>query len=466
MPCSALCDRLPCDERCTEVFRCGHQCPSICGEVCPTDCCQQCGMKMDEKPDMLEMKTYSEIDLDESPIIALSCGHFFTVETLDGHIDLKEVYEQDAETGHYIGLRENAQLAVNIPQCPFCKTPIRQFDTQRYNRLINKAVIDEMTKRFIVSSQQELHELEIKLENLRKDIEASRDMVVPRATIPTEPAAAWRVLEIMRYQLNYLTENRYTDAQRLEQQVTSFQKRTATKHQPASKLHQATLHALKKNHGLDNAFERLNLNSSAPATQQGGDERIKHGGHLLFLKVQCLILEDKFAVARLIRNDIAADIAMPDALGGLLVTQAGAYLNSCIISIESCKKDSLPKLAVETTLYYSRVAQLLTSSGLANDGDRKQVESHRENAKELLEQAATLCEQPFKGAKELAKAVECSLRLLGKEFYAEVTKEEIEAIKRAMVTGRGGIATHSGHWYKCVKGHPVSLSFLSSKVNH
>jgi hypothetical protein len=41
-------------------------------------------MKLDAEVDMLEFKKYSEIDLDESPVVALACGHFFTVETLDG----------------------------------------------------------------------------------------------------------------------------------------------------------------------------------------------------------------------------------------------------------------------------------------------------------------------------------------------------------------------------------------------
>lgn len=52
--------------------------------------------------------------------------------------------------------------------------------------------------------------------------------------------------------------------------------------------------------------------------------------------------------------------------------------------------------------------------------------------------------------------------MLGREFYEEVTEEEIEAIKRAMLGGRGGIASHSGHWYNCVNGHPVSLHLLTS----
>jgi hypothetical protein len=45
--------------------------------------------------------------------------------------------------------------------------------------------------------------------------------------------------------------------------------------------------------------------------------------------------------------------------------------------------------------------------------------------------------------------------LIGREFYQEVTKEEVEAIKRAMLSGPRGMATHSGHWYKCENGHPV-----------
>jgi hypothetical protein len=35
------------------------------------------------------MKTYKEIDLGETPIAALGCGHFFTAETLDGHMGME-----------------------------------------------------------------------------------------------------------------------------------------------------------------------------------------------------------------------------------------------------------------------------------------------------------------------------------------------------------------------------------------
>ena len=41
-------------------------------------------MKLDAQVDMLEFRNYSEIDLSETPVVALACGHFFTTETLDG----------------------------------------------------------------------------------------------------------------------------------------------------------------------------------------------------------------------------------------------------------------------------------------------------------------------------------------------------------------------------------------------
>jgi hypothetical protein len=41
-------------------------------------------MKLDAQVDMIEFKVYEEIDLDETPVIALACGHFFTAQTLDG----------------------------------------------------------------------------------------------------------------------------------------------------------------------------------------------------------------------------------------------------------------------------------------------------------------------------------------------------------------------------------------------
>ncbi|KAJ5186321.1 hypothetical protein N7449_011085 [Penicillium cf. viridicatum] len=49
------------------------------------------------------------------------------------------------------------------------------------------------------------------------------------------------------------------------------------------------------------------------------------------------------------------------------------------------------------------------------------------------------------------------VRLYEGPRYETVTLEELQSIKTAMVSGRGGIATHSGHWYNCVNGHPFAI---------
>jgi hypothetical protein len=77
-------------------------------------------------------------------------------------------------------------------------------------------------------------------------------------------------------------------------------------------------------------------------------------------------------------------------------------------------------------------------------------------AKAMLEKATEMCAQGFENADKLLKAVEESVKLLRKEWYEDVTAEEIATIKAAMVSGPGGIDTHSGHWYNCMNGHPVS----------
>jgi hypothetical protein len=41
-------------------------------------------MQMDARVDLIELQDYKDIDPNEAPIVALACGHFFTIETLDG----------------------------------------------------------------------------------------------------------------------------------------------------------------------------------------------------------------------------------------------------------------------------------------------------------------------------------------------------------------------------------------------
>lgn len=159
MPCSAPCERFPCDERCDKKLSCGHTCPSVCGETCPpVEFCQICcteDRKEDTGVDMLEFSPYGSVNLDESPILVLSCGHFFTRETLDGYLELHKAYSVDSQ-GNYTGyIDPEGRLDEQTPKCPTCRQPFLQYNVRRYGRVINRAAIMEMTRRFLASTNNQ-----------------------------------------------------------------------------------------------------------------------------------------------------------------------------------------------------------------------------------------------------------------------------------------------------------------------
>lgn len=456
MPCSAPCDRLPCDERCNKLLPCGHQCPSICGETCPVDCCQQCGTKLEEQPDMIMMTPYADLDLNESPIIVLSCGHFFTTETLDGHVGLRDVYTQDPMTGRFTSLIENAELAVSVPQCPHCRGPIKQYVTQRYNRVINRAVIDEMSKRFIVNGQQELQQMAEILSKVESDLNKSRNILLPAFPIYLDNE---EVSNTVVRGMSREIAGRYKELVLLLNDIKAIQIRMAMHHQPASKLHQAILYGMSHNSSLDFVMDKLSIDSSAASVKRSGDLRVTLGAQLLEIKIQALLLEDEFDIADRVQSKCPNSTISLRFWDGAPAEKTNAFLESCKQLMEDCIAATLPKIAVETALHYARIVQLFGSSGLADDEAQLRAKPYRNTANELLQKAEQLCEHKFRDRDTLLKAIVRATKMMSREFYEAVSKEELEAIKNAMVSGQGGIATHSGHWYNCVNGHPVCVTF-------
>lgn len=410
-------------------------------------------MKPDEQPDMIMMTPYADLDLNESPIVVLGCGHFFTIETLDGLVGLKDVYQVDPKTGSFTALYENTRLAASVPQCPNCRCPIKQYVTQRYNRLINRAVIDEMSKRFIVSGQQELRQLEKQLHNIEGSLTKSRKSLVPDPTVRVHEKIGSRfVSEVSR-----TISSRYGEVGQLVAKVKSLMHRMATQHQPAHKLHEAIVHSKTRKDSLNAALAALTIDNSTSTTKRDSDQRVVFGARLLEIKIQCLLLEDKFGVAISVASKAPSHTVPLEFWGGHPTKKSEPFLQSCTKLINDCTTESLPKLAVEATLYYSRIAQLFGSSTLITNAQREKAKAYRQTAKDLLTQAEQLCKKSFRDRDTLLEAIVHALKMLGREFYEPVSQEEIDQIKRAMVSGYGGMATHSGHWYDCENGHPVSL---------
>lgn len=299
-----------------------------------------------------------------------------------------------------------------------------------------------------------MNELVENLEDLEDALTNSRKFLISDAGTPLlDMDAGNRFVE----KLSKKISNRYANAVHLINDVKGFQLKMAKKHQPVHKLYEAIVHATTSNTTLDATLAALSIEASASATKRESDSRVTSSARLVELKVQSLLLDDKFEIIRSVKSKAPGSILTVSFWGGGSPgKKTDLFLQECKKLFDDCIAESLPEIAVEATLYYARIAQPFGTPSLALDSDRARAMEYRKTAQKLLEEAKQLCDHSFRDRDTLLQAVLHTTKMLSKEFYEEVSKEELAAIKKAMVSGRGGIATQAGHWYNCVNGYPVS----------
>jgi hypothetical protein len=200
---------------------------------------------------------------------------------------MQEVYIVD-EPSRSIELADISNaLAVKIPQYPDCQRPIRQYVTQRYNRVVNRAVIDEMTKRFLVNGKAELSGLEHQVDLIERKFEESRPNIIDTMKHAAGLSSSFA---------NQI-QNRYNASHSLSEDITLFLRKVADRHQPTQKLQEATAHAAraKRSETLDEALLSLRVENAVPSVQS--DRRVTLGGRLVQIKSDCIMLEDKISIA-------------------------------------------------------------------------------------------------------------------------------------------------------------------------
>ncbi|KAJ5670147.1 uncharacterized protein N7477_005510 [Penicillium maclennaniae] len=239
-----------------------------------TNLCQECGDKRDARVDFLEWKTYSEINLDESPIIVLGYGHFFTIESVDGMVGLDEVYTRD-KNGKFDGLRDvSASLASTVPSSPDCKLPIRQFVTKRYNRVINRAVMDETCKRFLTKGHADLERLQSRLNDIEARLTSTRSAPSILREFGTSSKAT----------------TRYADCDRLEREAFTLNKTMKAEHQPTKRLMDA-ITIYQKLPRDDIVSISAQMNAMKIATREP-DNQITLGARFIGIKAREIKLSD------------------------------------------------------------------------------------------------------------------------------------------------------------------------------
>ncbi|KAL0563436.1 hypothetical protein V5O48_018631, partial [Marasmius crinis-equi] len=136
--------------------------PEVCGEPCSDQTCVECLPKHKKKDivDFLMQRTLEDIDLTSEEtsdrLITLTCGHIFTVETLDGHCHMPDYYEVDPYTGSYLSTKAPPVDFQNPPTCPTCRSPITAL---RYGRVVKRANLDILERNVASNMAKELEQL-------------------------------------------------------------------------------------------------------------------------------------------------------------------------------------------------------------------------------------------------------------------------------------------------------------------
>ncbi|KIL84056.1 hypothetical protein FAVG1_12753 [Fusarium avenaceum] len=453
-PCAAPCNSVPCSLRCAAILDCGHQCPSLCGEVCPTSkFCQLCATDEIKSicVDFLEMKEYRDIDLDEEPCIFPDCGHFLTVSTMDGQMDMGAHYKLNTKDLPERIMRSSEPFAIennNLKGCPICRGPLRNIS--RYGRIVRRAMLDEATKKFISWSNAEYLLLGAKLITEQESIADMKPM-----TIQDPKSGAGGTLATggsRQRQLNCLRSyvpKRYDSILKMRKSITLYNGKVQKEEQPFQRVADLVRHS-NLHHGGQNEFRY-------------DESVIQAKGSLLaltlLLKCDVLILSDFF---RLLLGQ-KSHLAKPDVKLDL-----SPFMRDCDILIQRAKRAVYPREEVQGHVFYAQLCAFSRSlvstspkvsgpetepilSTPTSDPDRldrlrDQGLDHVRQAKRILvaNQSANVLENEINAAEEA----------LNGGVYHPVTAEELRQVYAASMGELWG----TGHWYTCVNGHPFTIN--------
>lgn len=443
MPCAVPCDIVPCDHRCEKMLSpCGHQCPGICGEKCPDPkFCQICCAPdiRDRTADLLTFEKYGEIKVDDDPIIFPSCGHFCTVSTFDGIMELPHHYDTDPQTGKIIRPKLSRRVldpGAVIKGCPACRMPLR--DVHRYKRIVKKALLDEATRRFVAQANMRAAELLEEIHNREIEIDSERTAFIQEWSQPGVEDRDWDRIRISVGE--YRAQNT-----RLQRKVDKFTKSVKKPEQPFGKVNDMFTSAVARQQNIKaNAFE-----VDESIIQTGFQFR----GECYSLRLSWASLWDFDAIY----TNNAIDSRIRLALRNIVASQIKVLVGKSLSLVEASRNARFPQQQVEALIYHALFSMLSFSNAQAQGQpvDAAAHQSVKALATKSLDECETLLSQYSGTLGYLKDDIEKARRLVnGGTFYSFVTTEEKREVYRAMAEQFSG----TGHWYYCRNNHPVSSS--------
>ncbi|KND86470.1 NFX1-type zinc finger-containing protein 1 [Tolypocladium ophioglossoides CBS 100239] len=418
--------------------------PSLCGESCPKPIyCQQCGSKDIKSTcvDFLEMKENHEIDLDEEPCIFPDCGHFLTISSMDGQMDMASHYQLD-ENGLPTKIQRPAEpFSMNEPGirvCANCRGPLRNLS--RYGRIVRRAMLDEATKKFVTWSNAKYQSLAESLLVEQEKLEKSPATKIGQsAGLSSRPKFAGSRLRQLLSSQELVGNGRYDNLINIWRKINAYASQVRKEEQPYQRVADLVLYAIRQNRTKQQFLydgSVIQLRGSLNAS-------------ILLLKCDIVVFSDlaKLCKERPIQTEVNLVLS--------------THESDCAKLIELSRSTIHPREEVQGHIIAAHLRWLaLTFSAHPHtitkedtDGKIQSLDHLRQEALNHLAEARMLLEE-FPSTAILEGEINATENMINGGVYRPVTAEELRDVYRAMA----GELRGTGHWYTCERGHPFTIA--------
>lgn len=384
----------------------------------------------DLRADLIMLSSYSDVDVSESPCMFLPCGHVFTVESLDGVMNMSDYYDLDATTGMPVALngKSKAFSYQEVKACPDCRSSLRL--VPRYGRITRRALLDESTKKFISWSNREYLQYAEAMKNAQDRLIRSRSgAVLPACSLLLSQGSHVEVLGKSQGQ-------RYRQLSALRGRIDVFLQTTAIEGQPFRRVHD-----------LVESLRRRLLTSGGTLDAFDFDRSLlQTRGTLLAtaLAIRCEILA--------LSDFIGVFHAQKQQQGLSLAVDFSQDRDLCDFLISFAAGDSHILQQTEGHIFWAQFAGLeceVMESREASDSNKMALEEIKRNAERHLDSAEELCTAFPSQTTSVTAEIDDVRRLLREAGY--------QSQMRMVVAAMQGEFSGTGHWYRCENGHPFTV---------
>lgn len=371
------------------------------------------------------MSTYGEVDLDETPCIFTSCGHIFTIESLDGVMNMAEYYKLDI-TG--------MPSAINGPSvpfsykelkyCPDCRSSL--VDIERYGRIVKRAVLDESTKKFVSWSNNACARFAVDIQREQEKLLATRESFeIPKGAFQLDGGLKLTLPRILKIAGNNRRYRAYTS---LRERMGKLARQVETDEQPFQRVRELVEIARRR------------------AAPEPGPAEFKFDSTILQTGASLLIVSQGLRLDCIVYNDLAFLWQKLDPTKRpTLRVDFKEQRRACDQLIDAAETWKYPLHEVEGHVLW---AQFVAVELLFQDKDADTVvdtDTLSQTAEIHLETAQKLCEKNPAQTRAVAEQVAEARRML--------EGLEMRMIVQTMAREFSG----TGHWYRCVNNHPFTI---------